>query len=130
MRSPAKPTKTQPEAESSDEESEASEDEEEGDSTPLLAWLEEARLTQFEAQLTELGAESADDLKLLTQEDLASIGMKVLQVRRFMAKLGQPAAASRRGVAARGGAGRRGAARGGAGRVWRARRRAERPTVR
>ena len=99
-----------------EEEDDSSEEEEEETSTAggvsLAEWLEDVRLVDFQSKLEELGAESvrlislivgvdttvsnspfwciqAGDLSLLTEDDLKSVGMKVLHIRRFMAKINQ-----------------------------------------
>ena len=50
-------------------------------------WLKETRLTKYKGALEELGVESVEDLRDVTDDDLGPLGMKKLEVRRFQAGL-------------------------------------------
>ena len=58
-------------------------------SSPGHAWLENIRLEKYYSPLTELGVESLDDLKDIVEDDLASLGMKKLEMRRLLAAIAE-----------------------------------------
>ena len=57
--------------------------------TSVSAWLENLRLTKYSSPLTELGVESLEDLKDVMEDDLEPLGMKKLEMRRFLAAVGE-----------------------------------------
>ena len=63
--------------------------EEEEEQVPLVvtveSWLSGNRLEKFLDALRELGVENVADLKDVLDEDLESIGMKKLEIRRYLA---------------------------------------------
>ena len=57
--------------------------------TSVSAWLENLRLAKYSSPLTELGVESLEDLKDVMEDDLEPLGMKKLEMRRFLAAVGE-----------------------------------------
>jgi len=51
----------------------------------IMKWLQDRRLTRWAQQLHDLGVEEMADLSDVTAADLKQMGMKELQVRRFLA---------------------------------------------
>jgi hypothetical protein len=58
---------------------------EEQEVSVIEAWLEANRLGKYFDALTELGVESIEDLKDVLEDDLKPIGMKKLEMRRYLA---------------------------------------------
>ena len=50
----------------------------------VQAWLKTARLSKYFDAFTELGVETIDDLKEVLKDDLEPLGMKKLEIRRYL----------------------------------------------
>ena len=54
----------------------------------VMEWLKAHRLEAFAQALADFGVENLEDLKDVTEDDLVKMGMRELQVRRFLATTG------------------------------------------
>ena len=58
-------------------------------SPSVQSFLETTRLEKYFEQLQDLGVEAVEDLSEILEDDLVSIGMKKLEIRRYLAAVGQ-----------------------------------------